>query len=67
MSIYVGKKSKRGRPRVDSEVKSSERYAELQRLVRTALKQHQAPLAASGTCVPGWHATGAGAARPTLA
>jgi NitT/TauT family transport system ATP-binding protein len=34
------------RPRVDSEVKSSERYAELQRLVRTALKQHQTPLAA---------------------
>src|ERR1700722_12796292 len=28
------------RPRIDSEVKSSERYGELQRLVRAALKQH---------------------------
>ena len=34
------------RPRVDGDVKSSPRYAELQRLVRAALKQHQAPLAA---------------------
>src|ERR1700689_3116302 len=34
------------RPRVDSEVKFSERYAELQRLVRAALKQHQVPVAA---------------------
>jgi len=34
------------RPRTDSDVKSSARYAEVQRLVRTALKQAQARLAA---------------------
>jgi len=34
------------RPRAESEVKSSPRYAEVQRLVRAALRQAQAPLAA---------------------
>jgi NitT/TauT family transport system ATP-binding protein len=34
------------RPRADGDVKSSARYAEVQRLVRIALKQAQAPLAA---------------------
>lgn len=34
------------RPRTDSDVKSSARYAEVQRLVRIALKRAQAPLAA---------------------
>ena len=34
------------RPRAESEVKSSPRYAEVQRLVRAALREAQAPLAA---------------------
>ena len=34
------------RPRAESEVKSSARYSELQRIVRAALKQGQMPLAA---------------------